>query len=141
MRNSKFQGCFHYSIGYNRQQFPTPLWDRLTPQIQDTHNLLHALHINPSISAYEKLNGPYNWNRYPLAPLGCKAVVCKDGNTCRSWALRGVDAWYLGPSRDHYQFDNYYIIETRAYHISGLTECFLQHCQLPDMIPHQHLKY
>ncbi len=50
-------------------------------------------------SAHEILIGPYGWNRYPLAPLGCKAIVYEDGDTCGSWALRGVDAWYLGPSK------------------------------------------
>jgi hypothetical protein len=75
-----------------------------------------------------------------LAPLGCKAIVYEDGNTRGLWASRGVDAWYLGPSKDNYQCDLYYIIETRAYGISGPTELFLQHCQLSDMTPHQHLR-
>ncbi len=55
--------------------FPLQLWDRLAPQVQDTLNLLRASRINPNISAYEALNGPYNWDRYPLAPPGCKAVI------------------------------------------------------------------
>jgi hypothetical protein len=33
----------------------------------------------------------------------------------------------------------YYIPETCAYRILGSTELFLQHCQLPDMTPYQHL--
>ncbi len=41
---------------------------------------------------------------------------------------------------DHYMCDIYYIPEMRAYRISGSTELFLQHCQLPDMTPHQHLR-
>jgi hypothetical protein len=53
---------------------------------------------------------------------------------------RGVDAWYLGPSQDHYRCDLYYIPERRAYRISGSAELFPQHCQLPDMMPHQHLQ-
>jgi hypothetical protein len=40
---------------------------------------------------------------------------------------------------DQYCCDVYYILETRAYRISGSTELFPQHCQLPDMSPHQHL--
>jgi hypothetical protein len=40
---------------------------------------------------------------------------------------------------DHYCCNVYYITETQAYHISGLTELFPQHCQLPDMTPHQQL--
>ncbi len=31
----------------------------------------------------------------------------------------------------------YYVPETRAYRISGTTELFPQHCQLPDMTAHQ----
>jgi hypothetical protein len=72
--------------------------------------------------------------------LGCKAIVYEDGNTRGSWTLQGVDAWYLGTSKDHYQCDYYYIIETRTYRISGSTELFSQHCQLPNLMPHQHLK-
>jgi hypothetical protein len=101
---------------------------------------MRASCINPTESAYEILNGPYDWNRYPLAPLGCKAIVYKDVNSRGSWVLRGIDVWYLGPSKDHYQCDYYYIIQIRAYHISGLTELFPQHCQLPNLAPHQHLR-
>jgi hypothetical protein len=101
---------------------------------------MRASRIDPTKSAYEILNGPYNWNRYPLAPLGCKAIVYKDGNSRGSWAWGGINAWYLGPSKDHYGCDYYYIIETRAYPISGSTELFPQHCQLPNLMPHQHLR-
>jgi hypothetical protein len=34
----------------------------------------------------------------------------------------------------------YYVIETRAYHVSRSTELFPQHCQLPNLTPHQHLQ-
>ncbi len=62
------------------------LWDRLTPQVQDTLNMLRTSRIDPTVLAYEILNGAYNWNRYPLAPLGRKAVVYKDGDTRSLWA-------------------------------------------------------
>jgi hypothetical protein len=134
-----FKDAFIPALAMTDGNFPLQLWDKLTSQVQDTLNLLRNLCIDPSKSAYEILNGPHDWNRYPLAPLGCKAVVYKDGNTRGSWALRGVDAWYLGPSKDRYQCDLYYIIETQAYRTSGSTKLFPQHCQLPDMTPHQHL--
>jgi hypothetical protein len=121
-------------------EFPLQLWDRLTPQVQDCLNLMRASRSNPAISAYEALNGPYDWNRYPLAPLGCKAVIYEDASTRGSWAPRGVDGWYLGPSKDHYRCHHYYIPETRAYRISGSSELFPQHCQLPNLTPLQHLR-
>lgn len=120
--------------------FPLQLWDRLTPQVQDTVNLMRASRIDPTMSAYEALNGPYDWNRYPMAPLGCKAIIYEDGETRGSWGARGVDGWYLGPSKNHYRCDHYFIPETRAYRISGSTELFPQHCQLPNLTPMQHLR-
>jgi hypothetical protein len=135
-----FKDAFIAALGTTDRNFPLQLWDQLTPQIQDTLNLLLASSIDPTKSAYKILNGPYGWNRYPLAPLGCKAIVYKDGNTHGSWASRGVDVWYFGPSKDHYQCDLYYINKTQAYRVSGWKELFLQHCQLPEMNPHKHLQ-
>jgi hypothetical protein len=69
---------------------------------------------HPAISAYKALNSPYDWNRYPLAPLGYKAVIYEDGNTRGSWALRGVDGWYLGPLLDHYRCDVYFVTQDKG---------------------------
>jgi len=116
------------------------LWDRLAPQVQDTLNLIHASRINPNISAYEALNGPHNWDRYPLTPPGCKSIIYEAPAARGSWALQGTDAWYLGPSADHYRCNIYYVPETRAYRISGSVELFPQHCQVPNLSNNAHLK-
>ena len=135
-----FKDAFIAALATTDRDFPLQLWDKLTPQVITCLNLLRASRTDPTKSAYEILNGPYDWNRYPLAPLGCKAVIYEDGDTRGSWASRGVDGWYLGPSLDHYRCDKYYVPETRAYRISGSTELFPQHCQLPDMTAHQHFR-
>jgi hypothetical protein len=100
------------SLASTDADFPLQLWDCLTQQVQDCLNIMQASRIDPTISAYEALNGPYDWNRYPLAPLGCKAVICKDCDIRGSWSSRGVAGWYLGPSKDHYRCALYYIPET-----------------------------
>jgi hypothetical protein len=135
-----FKDAFIAALATTDSDFTLQLWDWLMPQVQDMLNMMRTSRINPAILAYEALNGPYDWNRYPLAPLGCNTIVYEDGDTRGSWASRGVDAWYLGPSQDHYRCDLYYIPETRAYRISGSAELFPQHCQLPDMMPYQHLQ-
>ena len=133
-----FKAAFIVALATTDSDFPLQLCDQLTPQVEDTLNLLRSLRANPSKSAYEILNGPYDWNRYPLAPLGCKAIVYEDGNTRGSLASRGMDAFFLGPAKDHYRCDNYYVPEKWAYPISGSTELFPQHCQLPSLMSHQH---
>jgi hypothetical protein len=112
----------------------------MAPQVQDTLNLLQASRINPNILAYEALNGPNNWDRYPLAPPGYKAIIHKAPMVRGSWALRGTDTWYVGPSADHYRCNIYYVPETRAYRISGSAKLFPQHCQVPNLSKHAHLK-
>jgi hypothetical protein len=134
-----FKNAFIAALATTDSEFLLKLWEKSTPQVQDTLNLMCASRTNPTIFAYKALNGPYDWNRYPLAPLGCKAVIYKDSNTRGSWALQGIDGWYLGPSRDHYECDIYFVSEMKAYHVSGSTKLFPKHCQLLSMMPHHHL--
>jgi hypothetical protein len=97
-----FKDTFIAELTKTDWEFPLQLWDKLAPQVQNTLILLQALQINPNISTYKALNGPYNWDRYPLAPPGSKAVIHEAPAVRGSWALQGTDAWLLGPSVDHY---------------------------------------
>jgi len=56
------------------------------------------------------------------------------------WASLGTDAWYLGPSAEHYRCNLYYVPETRTYRISGSAELFPQHCQVSNLSNNAHLK-
>ncbi len=132
-----FKDAFIAAFATTDCNFQLQLWDKLRPQVINTLNMMQALRINPTKSAYKRLYSPYHWNWNPLAPLGCKAVMHEDSNTRRLWALQGVNRWYLGPLMDHYWCDIYYIPETRVYCILGSTKLFPQHCQFPNMTPHQ----
>jgi hypothetical protein len=76
-----FKDAFIAELATTDRNFPLQLWDKLTMQVVNTLYMMRASCIDPTISAYEVLHGPYDWNRYPLAPLGCKAVVYEDGDT------------------------------------------------------------
>jgi hypothetical protein len=134
-----FKVAFIGALTTTDSNFLLHLWDKLTPQVMNTLNMMRAFCVNLAISAYKALNSLYDWNQYLFAPLGCKAVIYEDGDTPGSWASCGVDGWYLGPSLNHYRCALYYLPETRAYLILGSTELFPQHCQLPVLMPHQHL--
>ena len=55
--------------------FPMQLWDRLLPQTEITLNLLRRSNATPKVSAYAHLSGPFNYNKMPLAPMGCGTQV------------------------------------------------------------------
>jgi hypothetical protein len=69
--------------------------------VQYSINILCQSRVCPEMSAYEALEGLYDWNCYPMAPSGTKAVIYKDLDTRASWAPHGLDAWLLGSSKDH----------------------------------------
>ena len=57
--------------------FPLHLWCRLLLLASLTLNLLCLSQINPKLSKYKILKGVFNYNRYPIALLGCKALIYK----------------------------------------------------------------
>ncbi len=135
-----FKDHFISVLATTDSEFPLQLWDRLTPQVKNTLNLIRASRTNPNMLAYEAIHGPYDWNRFPLAPLGCKVIIYESPEARGSWGTWGTDVWYLGPSLDHYRCNQYFVLETRAYRISGSTELFPQHCQVPYMTAKDQLK-
>jgi hypothetical protein len=102
--------------------------------------MLQPLHIDPTMSAYKVVHGPYNWNCFPLAPPGCKAVIYKSPEARGSWGSHRTGAWYTGFSLDHYQCNYFFVPDTRAYQILGSAELFPQHCQVPFLLWNEHLQ-
>ena len=51
------------------------LWSRMLPQMQDTLNMLRTSRNNNNLTAYEELNGKFDWNRIPIAPLGTRGII------------------------------------------------------------------
>ncbi len=70
-----FKAHFISALATTDRDFPLQLWDRLTPQVEAILNMLRPFRINPTMLAYEAVHGPYDWNHFPLAPSGCKAVI------------------------------------------------------------------
>ncbi len=125
-----FKAHFISALATTDSEFPLQLWDCLTPQVENTLNMLCLSQIDPSKLAYKAIHGHYDWNRYPLAPPGCKAVIYKSPKSRGSWGSHSTDAWYVGPSLNHYQCNHFFVPKTRAYRISGSAELFSQHCQV-----------
>ncbi len=96
--------------------------------------MLRLSWIDPNMFAYEAVHGPYDWNHFPLAPPGCKAVIYEAPELRGSWASHGTDAWYVGPLLDHYQCNHYFVPDTCAYRVSGSAELFPQNCQVPFLL-------
>ena len=109
-----FKAHFLSVLAGTADDFPLSLWDRLLPQAELTLNLLRKSNVNPKPSAYAYLCGPFDYNRMPLAPLGCKVQVHEKANQRGTWAFHSVDGWYLGTSNEHYRTHICHVKETRS---------------------------
>jgi hypothetical protein len=79
------------------------LWDLLLPQAELTINLLCQATANPKISAWEYFNGPFDFNKTPLAPMGCRVLIHAKPSVRQSWDYRAKQGFYVGPALNHYR--------------------------------------
>jgi hypothetical protein len=82
--------------------FPPYLWDYLLPQTELTLNLLCQSTINPQISAWNFFQGPFDFNKTPLGPVGCRVLIHAKPATRQSWDFRAKNGFYIGPAMDSY---------------------------------------
>ena len=79
-----FKDHFISGLATVHPSFPLHLWCRLITLAFTKMNLLRQFHINPKLSAYEILNGVFDYNKTP---------------PCASW-LQGSSAWTSGQERN-----------------------------------------
>jgi len=108
-------------------QFPLHLWCRLLPHAQDTLNLLRPSHIDPQKSAFEILRGKLHYNKTPILPPGMRILIHGKPHQRSSWAPRGLDGWYLGPSKKHYQCHRVFCSKTNSERITDTMAIFHKH--------------
>ena len=117
-----FKAHFLSILAGTDPNFPIQLWDRLLPQAEITLNLLRQSNANPKLSAYAYLNGPFDFNKMPLAPMGCQVQIHEKADSRGSWAYHSVDGWYLFTSPEHYRTHNCHVKETKGKRLSDTVQ-------------------
>ena len=117
-----FKAHFISIIAGVADDFPLSLWDKLLPQAEITLNLLRQSNATPTISAYAHLNGPFDYNKMPLAPMGCNVQVHEKSDARGTWAFHSVDGWYIDTSPEHYRTHRCHIKQTRSDRFSDTVE-------------------
>ncbi len=107
--------------------FPPYLWYLLLPQAELTLNLLRQATLNPRISAWEFFQGPFDFNKIPLGPVGCCVLIHAKPASWQSWDFRAKPGFfYIGPALDSYHCFKLVKSDTKNQVISDtLTFCHL----------------
>ncbi len=73
--------------------FPAREWHRLLPQMEITLNMLRPANVRPSVSSYMYIYGNHDYNKTPLAPLGCKTQCFVGPDNRTSFGEHSIDSW------------------------------------------------
>jgi hypothetical protein len=114
-----FKSHFLSGLADVAHNFPPSLWDRLLPQTKIMINLIQQSNATPTVSAYTHLSGPFDYNKMPLALMGCQTQVHEKTNKCGTWSYHLVDRWYLFTSPKHYCTHKCHIRHTKNERLSN----------------------
>ncbi|KAL7474670.1 hypothetical protein ACHAW6_000634, partial [Cyclotella cf. meneghiniana] len=78
--------------------FPINEWDSLLPQAILTLNFLRNSNVAPKISAHAYHQGLFDYDRMPLAPIGCEVQFHVKPGHRRTWGKHSTDGWCIGAS-------------------------------------------
>jgi hypothetical protein len=131
-----FKSHFLSVLAGTAESFPLHLWDRLLPQTEITLNLLRQSNATPTVSAYAHLSGPFDYNKMPLAPMGCEVQIHEKTDKRGTWSYHSVDGWYLATSPEHYRVHNCYVKTTQAERLTDTIQFKHKNITNPTISPH-----
>ena len=130
-----FKNHFKSILAGVDDSFPMRLWDRLLPQAVLTLNLLRQSNAVPTISAWQYVHGNFDYNKMPLAPMGCAVQVFQNSEKRTSWGANAIDGWYLQTSPEHYRCHIVYVKQTKSERVSDKVFFKTKFITQPTMTP------
>ena len=109
-----FKGHFISVLAGVADSFPINQWDELLPQSVLTLNLLRQANVAPNISAWAYHHGSFDYNRMPLAPMGCEVQFHIKPSRRKTFGEHSGDGYYLRTSDEHYRTHVVFVKKTRA---------------------------
>ncbi len=113
-----FKNHFKAILAGVDNSFPMRLWDKLLPQTVLTFNLLRQSKIAPTVSAYQYIQGSFDYNKMTLAPMGCAVQLHESCERQGTWAENTTDGWYLQTSPEHYRCHKIHVKKTNSERVS-----------------------
>jgi hypothetical protein len=111
------------------------LWDKKLPQSILTLNLFCQSNVAPTVSAWQYVHGPFDYNEMPLAPMGCAVQMHESSERQGTWAANTINGCYLHTSPEHYQCHRIYVKKTKNERISGTVFFKYRYLTQPTVTP------
>jgi hypothetical protein len=96
-----FKNHFKAILAGVDNSFLMRLWDKLLPQTILTLNLCHQSNVARTVTAWQYIHGPFDYNKMPLAPMGCAVQLHESREQQGTWAANTINGWYLQTSPEY----------------------------------------
>jgi hypothetical protein len=90
-----FKGHYISTLAGVADDFPINQWDQLLPQMIVTLAILRPSNVAPNVSSYAYHHGQFDFNRTPLAPMGCAVQFHNKPNKRKSLGEHSSDGLYI----------------------------------------------
>ena len=87
------------------------------------------------VSAYQYVHGSFDYNKTPLAPLGCAVQLFESNSRRGTWAEHSTDGWYIETLMEHYRCHRIYVKKTRGERISDTVFFIHKYITQPKVTP------
>ena len=74
------------------------------------------------MSAHVHFSGSFDYNKTPLAPMGCGAQVHEKTNKRGTWTYHSVDGWCLNTLPEHYRTHMYHVKATKSERLTDMLQ-------------------
>jgi hypothetical protein len=83
----------------------------------------------------EYVHGNFDYNKMPLAPMGCAVQLHQSSERQATWAANLIDGWYLQTSPEHYQCHVVYVKQTKSERVSDTVFFKTKYIMQPTITP------
>ena len=135
-----FKNHFIAGLCTTNENFPIAEWDPLLPQAIITLNLLRNLRVNPKLSSYAYLYGPYDFKAHPMAPPGTLVAAHSKPNDRKSWDPHARRGFYIGPCLNHYRNFTIFMPDTNSEIVTDTVNLFSDIKEIPEITHDEYLQ-
>ena len=131
--HSHLKGTFLSVLAGVDTTFPKFIWDNILVQREITLNLLCQDTPNPSMSAWEYLNGAFDYTATPLVTIWCNIIIHTTSNKQKPRYQRGSEGFSIGPALYYYRCIQAINSKTKSLIITDTLEYFHAYITQPHV--------
>ena len=83
------------------------------------------------LSAYAYMYGQHNYNKMPIPPMGCTALIHIKPNIRKTWDSNKIDRYYIGTFQEHYMCYKLWVKQTRSIQVMDMAYFKHQYITMP----------